>query len=495
MSTKPFIAALAFAASLSAAEVKQSDYYTVTPYVLPDGVKLEASGLAMMPDGKLAVAVRKGEVWILDHPEADPSKPEKVGYHRFASGTHELLGLAWHDGALYTTQRSEVTRLRDTDGDGVADEYTTVAKGWSVSGNYHEYAYGPVFDPKGTMWITLNSTLGAHVKMDGHRATDFPWRGWCMTMGADGKLVPTAAGLRSPCGIGLNAEGDVFGTDQQGNWWGAGPLLHLRKGAFFGHGDSVADTRRPESPVKDPGKLPQEITVVEAAKRVPGFAQPAVWFPYVKMGQSTTGLACDVSGGKFGPFEKQMFVGEFVLSGVNRAFLEKVDGQYQGACFPFIDGLQCAALSLAFMPDGSLLIGETNRGWNSQGTKSFGLERVRWTGKVPFEIARMEALPDGFRLTFTEQVDAKTAADSKAYSVSSYTYLYHEKYGSPEVDAKDVVVTAAELEAGGRSVRLHCSGLRDGGYVHELHLTGVMDKTGLPLWHPVAYYTLNRLPK
>jgi hypothetical protein len=293
----------------------------------------------------------------------------------------------------------------------------------------------------------------------------------------------------------LNADGDVFCTDQQGNWWGAGPILHLRKGAFFGHGDSVADTRRPESPVKDPGKLPQEITVVEAAKRVPGFAQPAVWFPYVKMGQSTTGLACDMSGGKFGPFEKQMFVGEFVLSGVNRAFMEKVDGEYQGACFPFIDGLQCAALSLAFLPDGSLLVGETNRGWNSQGTRSFGLERVRWTGKVPFEIAKMEALPDGFRLTFTDEVDAAAASDLKAYSMSSYTYLYHEKYGSPEVETAEVRVVGAAVEPGGRAVRLRCEGLRPGGYVHELHLSGIGSRSGLPLWHSVAYYTLNRLPK
>ncbi len=256
------------------------------PYTLAGwGAKLEASGLALMPDGKLAVAVRKGEVWILDHPEADPSQPKEVGYHRFASGLHEPLGLAWHDGALYTTQRTEVTRLRDTDGDGVADEYLTVMKGWGVSGNYHEYAYGPVFDPAGNMWITLNSTIGPHVKMAGQRATDFPWRGWAMMMGADGKLAPMAAGLRSPCGIGLNAEGDVFCTDQQGNWEGTNPLLHLRKGVFFGHGDSVPDTQRPESPVKYPGKLPQEITVVEAAKKgFPASCRPPFGFPMLKDG-------------------------------------------------------------------------------------------------------------------------------------------------------------------------------------------------------------------
>ena len=476
------------------AEEAAQPYYAIVPYTLPDGAKLEASGLAELPDGRLAVAARKGEIWILDHPEADPAQPEKVGYHRFASGLHEPLGLAWHDGALYTTQRSEVTCLRDTDGDGVADEYLTVAKGWSVSGNYHEYGYGPLFDAKGTMWITLNTRIGERIKMDGQRATDFPWRGWCMTMGADGKLLPTAAGLRSPCGIGLNAEDDVFCTDQQGNWFGASPILHLRRGAFFGHADAIPDTRRPESPVRDPGVLPQNITVAQAVQQVPGYAAPAVWLPYVKMGQSTTGLACDLSKGRFGPFEKQMFVGEFVLSGVNRVYLEKVDGEYQGAAFPFLKGLQSAALSLHFLRDGSLIIGETNRGWNSQGWRSFGLERIRWTGKLPLELRTMEARPDGFRLTFTGEVDAVKAANPTSYEMTSYTYLYHEKYGSDEVETQPVNILEATVEADHKAVRLKCEGLRE-GYVHELHMPNLKSPDGIPLWHDEAYYTLNKRPK
>lgn len=482
---------LVLAVSASAAEESS---YTITPYTLPDGAKIEASGLAEMPDGRLAVACRKGEIWILDHPEADPDKPDKVGYHRFASGLHELLGLAWNDGALYTMQRSELTRVTDTDGDGVADLYECVSKGWGVSGNYHEYAYGPVVDKQGDFWISLNVSLGNPVKMPGYRETERPWRGWGMKIGKDGALEPMCAGFRSPSGIGSNAEGDVFVTDQQGNWWGTNPLLHLRKGAFFGHGDTVVDTKRPESPVKDPGKLPQEITVVEASQKIPGFALPAVWFPYVKMGQSPTGFACDQTAGRFGPFDKQLFVGEFVLSGVNRVFLEKVDGEYQGACFRFIDGVQCGVLRVAFLKDGSMIIGETNRGWNSQGSRSFGLERVRWNGKVPFEVEKMEAKKDGFLLTFTEAVDPKQASQVSNYEMSSYTYLYHQKYGSEEVQSQPVSISKVELTDEGKAVRLHCDGLRE-GFVHELHLNGIKSSQGRILGHPEAYYTLNKVPK
>src|SRR5690606_8484052 len=113
------------------------------------------------------------------------------------------------------------------------------------------------------------------------------------------------------------------------------------------------------------------------------------WLPYPKLGQSATGIACDLSGGQFGPFEGQLFIGEFTLSRITRVFLEKVDGEYQGAAFRFIDGLQSGPVRLEFLPDGSLLCGETNRGWNSAGTRSFGLERIRWTGHVPFEIRTM----------------------------------------------------------------------------------------------------------
>src|SRR4051812_27340149 len=111
---------------------EEDDYYRLVTIPSPPDLKLEVSGIAPLPDGRLAVSIRKGEVWIIDHPNAEP--PAEPGYHRFASGLHEPLGLAYHDGAFYVVQRSEVTKLRDTDGNGEADEYLTFAKGWGVTG-------------------------------------------------------------------------------------------------------------------------------------------------------------------------------------------------------------------------------------------------------------------------------------------------------------------------------------------------------------------------
>ncbi len=471
------------ATSFMGADAASNGPYTIESLPLPAGVKMEASGLATLPDGRLAVATRNGEVWLFKL-DGSPAK-------RFARGLHEPLGLTWHEGALYATQRSEITCLRDTDGDDVADEYSTFAKGWGVSGNYHEYAYGPVFDPQGNAWITLNIGIGDHWEAAMPKTEHALWRGWCLMVPPGGKLTPVACGLRSPCGIGANIEGDVFASDQQGNWWPAGPLLHLRKGAFFGHAESLPDAARPDSPVKPIAKVPEEITIAQAIHQVPGYVPPAIWFPYVKMGQSTTGVVCDTAGGKFGPFAGQMLVGEFVLAGINRVYMEKIDGEYQGACFPFLAAFDCAVLQMCFLPDGSLAVGETNRGWNSLGTRSFDVQRVKWTGRDAFEILKMEAVPEGFRFTFTQPVEPGSALAAASYAASSYTFLYHSKYGSPEVETQPVVAHPASVSE--LSVTLRCDGLRE-GYVHEFHLPGIRSREGLLLLHPHAFYTLNRRP-
>ncbi len=487
-----WLGALALLTAGLQGQVPDDAFYRVLTYEVPKGLNLEVGGMASLPDGRLAVAIRRGEVWILQNPLADPPTVENLGYKRFASGLHELLGMAWHDGHLYVTQRSEVTRLADTDGDGEADEYLAVAHGWGVSGAYHEYAYGPVFDREGNLHNSLNSSMGKKWQGAGADAEKPLWRGWTViTPKGGGRATGFSAGYRSPSGIGTNAEGEIFVTDQQGNWMPTNPLVHVRKGAFFGHGDSLQDMQRPDSPVKHPGKLPEGITTAEAMRVIPGYQPPAVWFPYVKAGQSPTGLRCDLTGGKFGPFAKQLFVGEFVISGLHRVFLEKVDGEYQGAVFPFVQDLQCAVLSLDFLQDGSLVVGQTNRGWNSYGNRPFGIQRLVWTGRTPLEVAKLEARPDGFRFTFTRPV---AATDWSRTLAQSFTYTYTAKYGSPEIDPQPLQLTDWALSADGLELTVRCANLR-AGYVHEFVLPDVRTRDdGTPLRRNYAAYTLNRIP-
>jgi hypothetical protein len=245
------------------------------------------------------------------------------------------------------------------------------------------------------------------------------------------------------------------------------------------------------------GPRPQEpqsgSRMMVEAKKIPQLEPPAVYFPYGKMGQSASGIACDRSGGKFGPFAEQLFVGDQTHSTVMRVSLEKVQGHYQGACFPFRQGFGSGSLSLLFAPDGSLFVGGTNRGWGSRGSQPYSLDRLVWTGKTPFEVQDMRAKPDGFELTFTQKIDPAFAADPQSYKLSTYAYIYQSVYGSPEVDVTTPAVTKIEVAPDHKSVRLYIDKLEE-GHVHELHLDGVRSGEGQPLLHSAAYYTLNYIP-
>ena len=127
---------------------KQEDYYKVIPVPIPEEIVLEAGGLEFMPDGKLAVSTRRGDIYMVSNALDDESGNET--FSLWARGLHEVLGLAYADGWLYATQRPEITRIKDTNQDGRADLFETVSDGWGNIGDYHEYALDPNSIPKET---------------------------------------------------------------------------------------------------------------------------------------------------------------------------------------------------------------------------------------------------------------------------------------------------------------------------------------------------------
>jgi hypothetical protein len=227
---------------------------------------------------------------------------------------------------------------------------------------------------------------------------------------------------------------------------------------------------------------------IEAAKD-PKLVPPAIIQPYGKVGQSQSGIICEQSSGKFGPFGLQMFCGDQHHSNIARFVLQKVKGRYQGVCIPFREGFSSGVLPMIQAADGSFIVGESNRGWGSAGPKAFGLERVVWTGKIPFEIVNMELTADGYDLTFTQPVDPRTAANPDNYKMTTWRYIYQESYGSPEVDQTVAAITSAKVSPDGKKVHIAVQGLQQGA-VHELHVPDLRSSENKPLLHPVAYYTL-----
>ena len=77
--------------------------------------------------------------------------------------------------------------------------------------------------------------------------------------------------------------------------------------------------------------------------------------------------------------------------------------------------------------DGSLIVGETNRGWGSAGNKDEGIQRLEWTGKLPFEMKTVKATTDGFEIEFTKPAkmhDIKDLVKLKLIALSISTTLF-----------------------------------------------------------------------
>lgn len=464
------------------AAAEQSDFYLREEIPLPPGEVMELGSIALMPDQRVAVATRRGDVWIVDGAYEDDLSA--VRWTKFASNLHEPLGMFWQDDSLWLTQRPELTRITDTDGDDVADRFETIASGWGITGDYHEYAFGSRPDHDGNVWIALCLT--------GSFTSDSLYRGWALRVTPDGDVIPTCSGVRSPGGIGFNPEGDVFYSDNQGPWNGSSSLKWLRPGSFQGH--PVGNKHHEVAGFDKPPEPRDGSRILAERERFPEFVPPAVVFPHGIVGQSPTGIAADLSDGRFGPFTGQLYVGEQTHSQVQRVFLEKVDGLYQGAVFHFLEGFECGLIPVRLDNEaGVLFSGGSNRGWAARGSKPFTFERVRWTGTTPFEMLEMAARPGGFKLTFTEPVDPETASDPASYAMKAWTYIYQSEYGSPEVDQATPTIRHAAVSEDGLSVLLKIDGLIK-GHVHQLDAIGVRSQDGDKLWHPQAWYTLNNIP-
>ena len=464
---------------------REPNYYTISDIPLPAGAVVEAGSLLSLPDGRLAVGTRRGEIYFATGHDAKPPSPQ---WKLYATGLTEIFGLAWRDEVLYATQQGEISRVLDTDGDGIADRFETVSDAWGWSGE-HEYTFGSNgFDKDGAIWTTHCLTKSY--------TSDVPFRGWAMRHFPDGRWEAMCSGLRSPAGVAFNREGDAFYTENQGPWNGSCSLKHLRPGGFMGHPASLSWYHL----APNMGPRPAEPTNTEDSRyyldaaRIPQLVPPAVIFPYKKMGQCATAIMLDQSSGKFGPFAGQMFVSDYTLSLVMRADMERVDGVYQGACFPFRQGLSTGIIGGTITQKGQIFVGGSKRGWPVRGLAENALQRLDWTGKTPFEVLTMRVTPSGFELRFTAPVDPVTAASADSYTLETFTHHYHEEYGSPELEQAAQTITSATVSDDGLRVRLVVDHLIL-GQVHELHLPGLRDRAGDPLLHDAAYYTINRIPK
>ena len=445
----------------------------------------QIDGLTFLPNGKLVVCLPSGEIFIRDN------KEDK--WELFAEGLHNPLGVvALSNTELIVTQRPELTRIRDLDGDGKADDYEVVTDQFGMSGNYHEFNFTPVRDTQGNYFFALGTgSSGDGVRSitrgtfnekgrPGRMHSSTPYRGCVMKYTAEGKTIPYSYGHRTPNGLGFDLKGNLFVTDNQGDWVGSSKLFHVQQDRFYGHAASLAwkegfEGVPVDSPVEKLAKLRTRACVV---------------FPHGTMANSPTEVLAISEKAHFGHFTGQLLVGEMNKPRIVRVMLEEVGGELQGACVPFIDGspLGRGCNRMSWGPDGSLFVGQTKHTWAG----GQGIQQVSWNGKTPFEIQNMELTKKGFKFTFTQPVDKKFALQKENWPFKRYFFEYRKDYGSPRSDEKSVAISKIEISGNGNIVELALSELTP-WHIHEVNIQNIKAQNGAPLTNGYIAYTLNRL--
>ncbi len=436
----------------------------------------KVTGMDWLPDGRLVICTwggndqsgtsQAGEVWILGN-TGGPTSPGNVTTKRIGSNLKEPMGLKVVDGVVYVSEKQRLTRLVDTTGDEVADQYQTVAT-WPWGGNFHEFAFGLLYRD-GFFYLNLS------VAIDYGGATTVPQpgtnRGTSIKVNAStGAVEYVAGGLRTPHGIGWGPENGLFVTDNQGGWLPASKLLQIKPGRFYNHYTT------PAGPFDDNAVTP-----------------PVLYLPQNEIANSpSTPIVMPT-----GVYAGQLLIGDVTYGGLQRAFLEKVNGEYQGALFRLTQGLEAGVSEVNIGPDGAVYVGGLGAGgnWGQTGKLAYGLQKLTPNGTTTFDILAMRATAAGFELEYTQPLSAATATDLVSrYTFKQWRYEPTSAYGGPKIDEENLTVTAATLSADGRKVSLSVSGRKPGRVVHVRSPRPFSSASGQTLWSTEAWYTLNAIP-
>lgn len=432
----------------------------------PDGFSPKVGGMDFLSDGRMVISTwdAEGAVYVLDGVQT--GDPSQITYEKIATGLAEPLGLKVVEDTIYVLQKQELTKLIDHDEDGIIDEYRTLSNNWLVSANFHEFAFGLAYASP-----YFYCTLAIGILPGGASAPNQPKdRGKVLRVHeATGETRFVANGLRTPNGIGFGVDEELFVADNQGDWLPSSKILHVSEGAFFNSFavDSAANSRK---------------TV----------KKPAVWLPQDEIGNSpTTPLAIEV-----GPYAGQMIHGEVTHGGVKRVFMETVEGNYQGAVFRFIQGLEAGVNRMVWGPDSALYVGGigSTGNWQHTGKLWYGLQRLAYNGQPTFEMLAVRAKSDGVEIEFTEPLADGLGGDPTEYDIQQWRYEPTPNYGGPKLDQERLSVAGVHLSEDRKRLFLELPDMKANRVVY-VHLPSYWTSSAnREIWSTEAWYTMNAIP-
>jgi hypothetical protein len=447
----------------------------------PAGFEPKVTGLEWMGDDLLVLTwgdddgdpssvTAAGEVWKLSGVK-DADDPADVTPTKIAEGLREPMGIKVVDGDIYISEKHQLSKLIDAGSDGTYEAKDRIAT-WPFDGNFHEFAFGLLYKD-GFFYLNLSVSIdlgGASTVPQGSND-----RGTHLKIDKDtGEVEYVAGGLRTPHGIGWGPEEEIFVTDNQGGWLPANKLIHVQPGKFYNHYTT--------GPTGEPGRFDDQ-------RPTP----PALWLPHNEIANSPSQPMLIPSG----PFAGQMWIADVTYGGIQRAFLEKVEGEYQGAYFRMTQGLESGITHLLLEDDGSIIVGGLGAGgnWGQTGKLQFGLQKLVPNGTETFDIQKMELAEGGFDLTYTKPLsDATLALLADKYQMRQWTYVPTSAYGGPKVADEELTVSDASVSADRKTVSLKIDGLKPNRVVYVRSPRPFESQGGEQLLSTEAWYTLNTLP-
>ncbi|MDB5105368.1 MAG: hypothetical protein JWP91_3057 [Fibrobacteres bacterium] len=448
----------------------------------PAGFAFKVTGMDWMSNGDLAVVTigdtvfpeiggGLGDVYLLKG--ARNAVSNAISVTHLYSGFKVPLGLAVAGDQIYVSDFNGLEKLVDRDGDGRTDtlekliaypEKSTVSFGlWNAN----------VIHSGNRFYTALGAYHYVDSLDDSAACLPNPKRGTIHETDLEGNAGFLGSGLREPNGLVVSADGELFATDNDGEWVPSNKLVHIRKGAFYGmcvgtHWDPILE-----------------------------YSPPAVWFPHLLRSPGQPVVV------RSGIYQGQMVVGDYALLTLSRIFLEKVGGEYQGALFPFSGGLTSGALRLAEDGKGNLYLGEmeieSTEGWWYGDPKyrpthiGYGLQKMIYTGDPVFEMLAVRATPKGFAIDFTSPA-GPSASDPRNYRIQQWRHEPTFRYGGDMLDLQTLRADKADLSPDGKTVILDIPGLKADRVVHiQLH-QDFRSRDGMAPWTYETWYTLNAIP-
>jgi cytochrome c len=431
-----------------------------------EGETMRISGMALRGPRELIFTTWEGDLFSLNLDAV--SENGAPPFRRIARGLSEPMGLAVSGGRIFVTEKNEATELIDEDGDGKFETYRCLAHDWPATLDYHEYLFGAVVRDS-RLYFSSSVAMGVRGK-DNRQA---PLRGSVIAVDVNtGKTEIVAGGLRTPDGLGLGPRGSILITDNQGEWLPGSKLLVVQPGAFY-----QFRSRAPWHPFDRPEATP-----------------PAVWLPQGEIAASPTEPI--LLPQSWGPYAGQVVFGDATFGGLQRAFLEEVDGVMQGAAFPFSQGLRHMLHRFVFTAEGELYAGGIARGLDREFIdRVSGLTRIRYTGREVFEPLAARLRSNGIELEFTLPLAEGRGWDPAGYFVTQWGYQATQTYGGAKVRPRRLDVRSATVSSDRRRVFLELPGLTAGEVLYVRLPQELPSASGQPLWAGELWYTVNRIPK